>query len=253
MESHGFKVIVAKPYPISYKVTEVAKNLWYSLVLYMTVSCSFTQEFIVKGRQKTILGAFPELTDEDREVFLPEYKMRVEAAYVPDKDGLFNLHFDGFLIFGEKLWRLSLCFFQYKNLIIKDDLLCHFCLYFTFFVHQERRRTLFCISFLFQSLGKILTCDILLLEGTGRYYVYIARGQGPVQSPSPRSPRVKSKKGKGNLASGLSLKSPYFSRLLTMTHISEVKWPLPAPHLTLKCPGLGLSLTLQAAISLSIS
>ena len=103
MESHGFKVIVAKPYPISYKVTEVAKNLWYSLVLYMTVSCSFTQEFIVKGRQKTILGAFPELTDEDREVFLPEYKKRIEAAYVPDKDGLFNLHFDGFLIFGEKL------------------------------------------------------------------------------------------------------------------------------------------------------
>ena len=33
MESHGFKVIVAKPYAISYKVTEVAKNLWYSLVL----------------------------------------------------------------------------------------------------------------------------------------------------------------------------------------------------------------------------
>ena len=26
MESHGFKVIVAKPYPISYKVTEVTKN-----------------------------------------------------------------------------------------------------------------------------------------------------------------------------------------------------------------------------------
>ena len=69
----------------------------------MTVSCSFTQEFIAKGRQKTILGAFPELTDASREVFLPEYKKRVEAAYVPDKDGLFNLHFDGFLIFGEKL------------------------------------------------------------------------------------------------------------------------------------------------------
>ena len=26
MESHGFRVIVAKPYPISYKVTEVAKT-----------------------------------------------------------------------------------------------------------------------------------------------------------------------------------------------------------------------------------
>ena len=29
----------------------------------------------------------------------------------------------------------------------------------------------------------------------------------PVQSPSPKSPKVKSKKGKGNLASGLTLKS----------------------------------------------
>ena len=69
----------------------------------MTVS--FSQEFIVKGRQKTILGAFPELTDAAREEFLPEYKKRVEAAHVPDEDGLYNLHFDGFLIFGEKLWR----------------------------------------------------------------------------------------------------------------------------------------------------
>jgi len=82
MESHGFRVIVAKPYPISYKVTE---------------------EFIVKGRQKTILGAFPELTDADREEFLLEYRKRVEAAHVPDDFGLFNLHFHGFLIFGEKL------------------------------------------------------------------------------------------------------------------------------------------------------
>ena len=61
------------------------------------------QEFIVKGRQKTILGAFSELTDADREEFLPEYRKRVEAAYKPDDFGLFDLHFDGFLIFGEKL------------------------------------------------------------------------------------------------------------------------------------------------------
>ena len=61
------------------------------------------KEFIVKGRQKTILGAFSELTDADREEFLPEYRKRVEAAYQPDDFGLFDLHFDGFLIFGEKL------------------------------------------------------------------------------------------------------------------------------------------------------
>ena len=66
-------------------------------------SPSFSQEFIVKGRQKTILGAFAELTDADRDEFLPEYRKRVEAAHVPDDFGLFNLHFHGFLIIGEKL------------------------------------------------------------------------------------------------------------------------------------------------------
>ena len=57
----------------------------------------------VKRVEKVILKAFPELSAEDREIFLPEYKKRIEAAAIADSDGLFDLHFHGFLIFGEKI------------------------------------------------------------------------------------------------------------------------------------------------------
>ena len=58
----------------------------------------------VKRVEKVILKAFPELSAEDKELFLPEYnKKRIEAAAIADNDGLFDLHFHGFLIFGEKI------------------------------------------------------------------------------------------------------------------------------------------------------
>ena len=58
---------------------------------------------MVKGTQKILLEAFPELSDEGKELFLPEYKARLQSANIPDADGLFDLHCHGFLIFGEKL------------------------------------------------------------------------------------------------------------------------------------------------------
>ena len=50
-----------------------------------------------------ILEAFPELSDEERGLFLPEYKARLQTANIPDADGLLIMYCHGFLIFGEKI------------------------------------------------------------------------------------------------------------------------------------------------------
>lgn len=82
MESHGFRVFVAKPCPLTYKATKV---------------------YYERCTQKMILEAFPELSDEESELFLPEYKARLQSANIPDADGLIHMRFHGFLIFGEKI------------------------------------------------------------------------------------------------------------------------------------------------------
>ena len=64
---------------------------------------SLMQVYYERCTQKMILEAFPELSDEESELFLPEYKARLQSANVPDADGLLHVHCHGFLIFGEKI------------------------------------------------------------------------------------------------------------------------------------------------------
>jgi len=82
MESNGFRVFVAKPYPLTYKVTK---------------------DYEERCNQKMIFEAFPELSHEERKLFLKEYKARLQSASIPDADGLFHARCHGFLIFGEKI------------------------------------------------------------------------------------------------------------------------------------------------------
>ena len=73
------------------------KNTFY-------LTFSLIQVYYERCTQKMILEAFPELSDEESELFLPEYKARLESAmYIPDADGLFHMRCHGFLIFGEKI------------------------------------------------------------------------------------------------------------------------------------------------------
>jgi len=80
MECQGFRVALAKSYPLRFNVTKE----------------------VVEATHKVIYEAFDELPEKDRNAFLSEYRQRVEAAHVSDENGLFELHFDGFIIFGEK-------------------------------------------------------------------------------------------------------------------------------------------------------
>ena len=71
-----------------------------------------------------ILEAFPELSDEESELFLPEYKARLQSANIPDADGLIHMRFHGFLIFGEKIWLIYVVreeafkkYFRYCNIV----------------------------------------------------------------------------------------------------------------------------------------
>ena len=82
MESHGFRVDLAKPIPLYYRLTK---------------------DFVMNMLQTCVFDAFTELSEDNKETFLPEFKRRVQEEYQPDADDLYDWNGDGFLIFGEKL------------------------------------------------------------------------------------------------------------------------------------------------------
>ena len=79
MEGHGFRVALARPYPLCFKVTKVClfTNQVNILVLH-----HFTLKDVVDATHKVVYEAFNELSERDRTSFLSEYKQRVEAAHV---------------------------------------------------------------------------------------------------------------------------------------------------------------------------
>ena len=83
MESQGFRVDLAKPIPLHYRLTK---------------------DFMMNMLQTCVYDALStHLSEDNKETFLKEYKQRVEMEYRPDPDDLYDWHGDGFLIFGEKL------------------------------------------------------------------------------------------------------------------------------------------------------
>ena len=83
MESQGFRVDLAKHIPLNGRLTEDFMSNYLRTCVYDALS--------------------GQLSEDNRDTFLQEYKLRVEKEYRPDADGLINWHGDGFLIFGEKL------------------------------------------------------------------------------------------------------------------------------------------------------
>ena len=82
MESQGFRVDLARPIPLYYRLTK---------------------DFVMNMLQTCVYDAFTELSEDNIETFLTEFKRRVEEEYQPDADDLYDWNGDGFLIFGEKL------------------------------------------------------------------------------------------------------------------------------------------------------
>ena len=83
MESQGFRVDLAKSIPLHSRLTE---------------------DFLMNSLRTCVYDALSaQLSKDNKETFLQEYKRRVEKEYRPDADGLINWHGDGFLILGEKL------------------------------------------------------------------------------------------------------------------------------------------------------
>ena len=83
MESQGFRVDLAKHIPINARINE---------------------DFISNYLRTCVYDALSgQLSEDNRDSFLQEYKERVEKEYRPDADDLINWNGDGFVIFGEKL------------------------------------------------------------------------------------------------------------------------------------------------------
>ena len=82
MESQGFRVDLAKHIPINARLTEDFISNYLRTCVYDALSA--------------------QLSGDNRDTFLEEYKQRVEKEYRPDAEDLINWHGDGFLIFGEK-------------------------------------------------------------------------------------------------------------------------------------------------------
>ena len=82
MEGHGFRVALAKPYPLCFKVTKV-RSISNQIIFQLPQSMGhFTFKDVVEATHKVVYEAFDELPEKDRNAFLSEYRQRVEAAHI---------------------------------------------------------------------------------------------------------------------------------------------------------------------------
>ena len=95
MEGEGFRVALAKSYPLCFKVTKVSSftytKLTYSKIDSIIKTGLNVFKDVVEATHKVIYEAFDEISEKDRNDFLSEYRQRIEAAHVPVRINYSNL------------------------------------------------------------------------------------------------------------------------------------------------------------------